>query len=177
MVSLELLNHCQRCDKLGGDHVAPRGSHRSGIVVIVANPTVTDKEANTLMTGIKGEVLEFMFDEAGIDFNDVYVTSVIKCAAFNGYLNKQFPKQEATTCMQIWLKLELAKSNPKILVLVGKEVWDFIAPQFSKQATHGTQAATPNRKILFVDHPMHYCDRVEAYTVVGKTLKEMYADC
>lgn len=109
---------CTLCAHLGEHHVKPRGSTSAKVFIICQAPDNRDVKEQRLLSGPSGELLSLMLDFAEIDEEEIYLTSALKCHTPN---NRNGTRPEIRTCYDTWLKQELIKVNPPIILTLGKD--------------------------------------------------------
>lgn len=159
MLSFELLKNCSVCAKLGEHHKEPTGPISSSIMLLVTAPVAAAVE----------DPINFLLDEAGIDSESVYQTTLIKCEC-----RTEITQEYVTNCVDRWLKLELRQCNPSVLVVFGELVFKVITKGKYGDFKHGKIVDTGSRKILCIMHPMYaVTGKLEEFMQAAKPLKEL----
>lgn len=173
-LNLLQLTQCTKCVALGSDHVPANGDPSSPVMLIGFSPGIQDVEARLPFQGPKGDAIDYFLDEAGLSREQVYMTTVLKCALPRG---KKAAPEELANCYSSWLMHELKALDPKIVVLIGKDTCEAMT-KGKIPFGHGLVTKTEKRAYLTVGSPVFYINRgdIETFVDAGKKLKELYAE-
>ena len=139
MATLEQLHddiqRCSRCPLRAGatQSVPGLGCRRAKYMVIGRGPGREEDETGVPFVGLAGNRLNKLFQVAGIDTNDCYITNLVKCRPPN---NREPRKGEISACLP-WLARELALVRPKTLIVLGAAPLARFSP-YSIAQMHGT---------------------------------------
>lgn len=86
---------------------------RTGIMVIVEQPTKSDDRKGQLLSGDAGRILYSAFKAAGIDLVDVWVVPAVRCGG-----GEEAKAKHAEFCRQ-YLFSDIQKLNPKVIIPLG----------------------------------------------------------
>jgi DNA polymerase len=90
-------------------------------------------------------------EAAGIDRQQVYITSCVKCRPPN---NRTPRKNELDVCQKAWLNEQIELVNPRIIVLLGRvAVQQLLQDPRSLRRTHGETVERDGRRYLLTYHP------------------------
>lgn len=91
------------------------GSPEASIVFVTEAPGYREDRAGQLLTGPAGDLFDEMLAEAGLDRDDVYLTSVVKCRP---PANRSPHPDEVEAC-EGYLFRQLAEIRPGVVVTLG----------------------------------------------------------
>lgn len=120
------MNGCLRCDlgfqkNINGCCVS-RGSFNTSKMIIGEAPGKEEDAQGKPFTGPAGELLDHIWDAAGLSTNDWYITNVVKCrpVAEKGSGRENLtPKSTQIERCQPFLDEEIGLLKPKIIVAIG----------------------------------------------------------
>jgi DNA polymerase len=134
------------------------------------SPGATEVEQGAPFVGPSGELLDWMLDQAGLNRSQVYITNALKCRPPG---NRAGHIEELAMCNKTWLRKELKKVAPSLVVLVGKDAWKSVT-KGNIPFEHGKVTKTKKRKYLTIYHPGYYLRRgdIEGFVNVGNILRK-----
>lgn len=91
------------------------GKLPNDVMVVGEAPGRHEDEEGIPFVGRVGELLEELFERAGLDLNDAYITNAVRCRPPD---NRTPRKSEITACRP-WMNKERAKSKAKFVLLLG----------------------------------------------------------
>ncbi len=114
----EQVQNCRRCERSVSRRqgLPGRGNTRPRLMIISLAPDETDDACGQLLSGDAGELLGKMLKAIELDINEVFITSLLKCAAPDRHSVKP---AEITAC-SLYLKEQLAQLQPQILFVMGE---------------------------------------------------------
>ena len=170
-LDLSALLQCTNCITLRSQDVQPSGNQHADIMFILHAPTHREYEEQNLMVGPIGELLELVLDEAGLQREDVYITSIVKCHPPG---NRDSHPEESSNCANTWLKKELSTINPKIVVILGAQAHEVIVKgKFPYEHLYVNKGA--KRIYVTSHHPGHFlrANKIDQFIKLGSLLKQL----
>lgn len=170
-VTMVKLKDCTKCPTLGKNHVPPSGPPTADIMIVGQSPGEQEVAAGRPFVGPSGELLTYMLDSAGLDMDEVYITNALKCHPPG---NRPGSQDELETCFDTWLKGELIASNPKFVIILGKDAY-YSVTRGKIPFSHGGIHKTKKRTIITLYHPSYFLRRgdIETFVSFGKELKQL----
>lgn len=115
---------CQRCPLWEGatQTVFGSGPEDAAVVLVGEQPGDVEDRAGEPFVGPAGQLLRKAIDEAGLDFERVYLTNVVKHFKWTPRGKRrihQKPNRVEIAACRLWLELELARLKPRVLVALG----------------------------------------------------------
>lgn len=123
----------------------PVGNIKGKLMIILSHPTFSDLENQELLSGdYRGEV-NAACAAAGISITELYVTTVVK----HGIGKKPKPTGEQIEACSHWLKYEIEKVKPTLIMSLGAEVFKWLMQTNMKQSDYlGEIIDSPFGKVL-----------------------------
>lgn len=140
-------------------------------MIVGASPHKVDVECGHPFAGPSGELLSLMIDQAELDRQDCYITSILKCRP---PANRPGLAGELSNCWQMWLRKELRLVKPKIVVVLGKEAYNTIIKERGG-FEHGRKILSKKGRTFLVGyHPAHFLRKGDPSTFVslGSDIRE-----
>lgn len=106
-------------------NIAPVGNLNAKILIITDFPSQVDKMRGALFSDNRGDELRKMLAEAGIAWNECYITSLLKDIPFGGDVGniydfkKKKPKGDTIPRSIEALNKEISQCDPNIIILLG----------------------------------------------------------
>jgi uracil-DNA glycosylase len=155
MKLIELCKQAQNCMKCplheSKTHtVFGEGSGDAKIMLIGEAPGRNEDETGRPFIGSSGKLLSELIQGAGMDRQDMYITSIVKCRPEN---NRKPRKLEYTTCMDIYLKKQIELINPDIIGLLGNSAIYALTGESNIKQIHGNIYEVGGRKFMALFHP------------------------
>ncbi|MDA8227611.1 MAG: uracil-DNA glycosylase [Desulfitobacterium hafniense] len=167
---------CRRCG-LGETRksiVFGEGNLQADIMLIGEAPGEKEDESGQPFVGPAGRILNKVLEEAGINREDVYITSVVKCRPPKNRLPK---KEEVTACVP-YLEQQIKLINPKIIVCLGSlAAKTIIDPKLKITQARGQWLEKNGVKMIPTYHPasiFHDQEKLEAIREDFRRVKEAY---
>jgi len=109
---------CTKCDLFIGrkNVVVGEGDTRSNIMFIGEAPGRTEDTQGKPFQGQLGKHLDLYLAVAGLTRDDCYLTNVVKCRPINNAIPTW---NQSSVCSKLYLKDEMTKVMPKLIVLLG----------------------------------------------------------
>ena len=117
---VEDVKDCTLCPHLGNNYVASFGSDRARLFIIGSAPSANYLKYQNPFAGPAGELLGLLLESLDIEVEDIYYSPAVKCRTPNGRMCRP---AELETCYNTWLKREIVKTRPTVLLLLGKEAY------------------------------------------------------
>lgn len=163
-----ILAACQRC-ALRNERRQPMAGHGAlpaRLMVISPNPSPADDSAHTLFSGDVGLLLSNMLHAIGIQPNDVFYTSQVKCTP-NVSLHVQ---AEHIAACQPYLQQQLSWVQPHAVLLLGKA--------FSHMDKAALQHILRNIPYVIIPHPARLLRqptlKAQAWTLLQQLLPYLH---
>ncbi len=119
--------------------------------LIGEGPGAKEDRQGRPFVGPSGMLLVQLLKTAGLDRQDVYITSCVKCRPPN---NRTPRTIELDTCQENWLNRQLDLVNPKIVVLLGKvAISQVLKEEGNLVRLHGRVVQRDGRRYLMTYHP------------------------
>ncbi len=111
------LGDCDRCPlhKGRGSILFGRGAEDADLFIIGEYPNTADDAQGILFSGEDGELLNKMLNAIGLEMEQVYIASIVKCRTDG---KRQPAAKEISTCLP-FLMAQLAVVKPKIICAMG----------------------------------------------------------
>jgi len=109
------LEICQKYRFVEGE-----GPGDAKVMLIGQNPGKEEDKTGRPFVGRAGTYLNKVLKENGINRDEIYITSVVKCRT----PHNRKPTQEEIDTSLPYLLDQIEKINPKIIVLMGKVAWN-----------------------------------------------------
>ena len=138
---IEDVKECKLCPNLGKHHAAAVGYAKARVMVIGDHPATADEiESGMMFSSEWGEYITFICDQAEMDREEWYFTSLAKCRPHG---EGQVSDENVVTCMDRWLKKEIDIVRPEVILCCGKRVWHTLVPEAQEQVEEGKSSYAP----------------------------------
>ena len=129
MYSKKELQNCKLCElyKTRLNALVGEGDINANIMLIAQAPGELEDKANKMFIGPSGKMLDKLLQHAQISRDEIYMTNLIKC---NLPQNRRPKQREIKTCSK-YLDMEIAETNPKILVPLGYYATKYLFEKYS----------------------------------------------
>ena len=156
---------------LGRDHVPSFGNIRAEVMIIGQSPGKKEVERCEPFVGHSGALLDMMLENAELDREEVYIANVLKCHPPD---NRPGSDKEIYNCYNTWLKHEIAKLNPKLLILLGRDAFKALSIP-NKFWKHGQSFKSQKRRYLVSYHPAYFLRQndLESFVQVGAKVRQI----
>ncbi len=119
------------------------------VMLIGEAPGVTEDATGRPFVGRSGELLTAMLNEIGLNRNDVFITSVLKCRPPE---NRAPNQTEIDACLPYLLQ-QIEMINPRVIVLLGSTAVSAIIGPWSISNAHGRFVESSDRLYFITYHP------------------------
>ena len=145
----ERIRVCTLCDLCQGrTHAVPgEGPEDAQIMLIGEGPGAQEDLQGRPFVGASGQFMAETLAQAGIRRQDVFITNVVKCRPPG---NRDPLPEEMDTCTQVYLDLQIALIQPKMIVTLGRFSMGHFFPHASISRIHGQ----PQRVGEVIVYPM-----------------------
>ena len=116
-------NTCSECELRENTHCAPTLSARSKIFVVLTGPTKSDGQKKRIGGGNVLEYLNSAAQSSGGEFDDLYVTGLIKAVRGDTAVNVDIVR----ACSK-FLDREIEALNPPVIVALGRDAINHFVP-------------------------------------------------
>jgi uracil-DNA glycosylase family 4 len=147
----EKVKDCQRCDLYkSANHAVPgQGNPQAKVVFIGEAPGFYEDAQGLPFVGNAGKLLNRLLDKIGLSREDVFIGNIIKHRPPE---NRDPTVSEIAAC-NIWLEMQLAVINPKVIATLGRWSLGYFLPNAKISQAHGLLARSRGRTILPLYHP------------------------
>ena len=111
------LPECKSCLYYNNDFVPPSRNPRADVVFIGDSPWYEETQQGRVFAGAAGQTLNVIFECTGFDRKEVYLTNTVLCKPPK--LGQAHPKSVVELCTSLYLKRELERLRPKLVVPMG----------------------------------------------------------
>ena len=108
---------CRQCAYYEHEFVPSEGSLNAEVVFCGDSPWKTEVARNRPLIGPAGDVYNALLEEADLERRDVFTTNVVHCKPNN--LGEAYPPGVVELCTELFLKRELERIKPKLVVPMG----------------------------------------------------------
>lgn len=126
------------------------GPENADIMLVGEGPGEKEDETGRPFIGRSGKLLTDLIHQAGMDRQDIYITSIVKCRPEN---NRMPRKSEYETCIDLYLNRQIKLINPKIIGMLGNSAIYALTRQKSVTKIHGNVYEVDGRKYMALFHP------------------------
>jgi probable DNA metabolism protein len=156
------LDECRRCDlwQHATQAVGGEGPKRARIMLVGEQPGDQEDLAGKPFVGPAGQLLDRIFDEAGIDRRKVYLTNAVKHFKWEPRGKRRLhktPAQREIEACSYWLDQELAREQPEVIVALGSTALKAVlgTGQVTLKDTLGKPIRHGGRWVVTVYHPSY----------------------
>ncbi|MCK9243852.1 MAG: uracil-DNA glycosylase [Candidatus Marinimicrobia bacterium] len=155
------------------------------LMLIALSPGENENRENQMFIGPSGQILESLLDSAGIAWNSIYMTNLIKCMLPN---NRRPKMDEIETCSR-YLDEEITIITPEVLVPLGYYATRYIFKKYHADPPparedypkiYGKLIFQDDQKILPLPHPatlLHHPSFEEQTTKLYQKLSILSCNC
>src|SRR5437879_3196035 len=108
---------CKQCAYFHRPFVPSEGPLDAELVLCGDSPWINEGRAGRPFVGDAGQTLDLVLEETGIDRRDVFLTNVVRCQP--EALGQAHPSEVVELCTKLYLKKELERIKPKLIVPMG----------------------------------------------------------
>jgi len=114
----ETIQQCTKCQlyKTRKQALAGRGNLSAELMFVVLSPGISDDGSGVICGGEANVLFSKMLSAINIDINDVYLSSLLKCAV---PMNHTVSPKEIQSCNN-YLKQQIQLIQPKLLIVLGE---------------------------------------------------------
>jgi uracil-DNA glycosylase len=133
-------------------HAVPgEGPVPADVFLIGEAPGAKEDRQGRPFVGPSGMLLVRLLEVAGLNRQDAYITSCVKCRPPN---NRTPRANELSTCQANWLNPQLELVNPRIVVLLGKVAINQVLREAAGlRESHGQVVERDGRQYMMTYHP------------------------
>lgn len=125
------------------------GDKRAEIMIIGEAPGQREDASGVPFVGKSGQILDEVLEEVGLDRDDIYITNAVHCRPPD---NRTPSKAEIRSCKK-WLDYEIARVNPKYIVLLGNVPLQAVMGITGIKKQRGKPVEQDGRIIIPTFHP------------------------
>lgn len=127
------INGCRRCPlwERATQAVQGEGPWNARLVLVGEQPGDEEDLQGRPFVGPAGRLLDQLLEEAGIDRNSVYLTNAVKHFKWEPRGKRRLhksPSQREVAACEVWLRGELERLRPKVVVALGATALRALAP-------------------------------------------------
>jgi len=150
------MSNCDKCP-LNGDMVQGDGPHSAKVMLIGEAPGRVEVQVGAPFVGPSGREIDAVYlPLAGLRRRELYVDNVCACRPFSLKGDKKPPQSAIHYCLPR-LIANIAKVDPKVVILLGGTPVGALADGLSLKANHGLvferEIAGKLRKVVVMYHP------------------------
>ncbi len=149
----EMIRTCQLCP-LGKTRILAvpgEGPARPRVMLIGEAPGRNEDESGRPFFGAAGKRLDALLENAGLNRNDVFITSVVKCRPPN---NRVPTLEEATTCKTHYLEKQILLLQPVLIGLMGRTaIQHVLGEPIDLTRMHGQKIERKGQTYVILYHP------------------------
>ncbi len=148
----EDVRKCTACPLWKGTTLAVPGdgAKDAKIMVIGEAPGEEEDRCGLPFAGRAGKYLDQMFELAGLDRKQVFLTNVVK---HRPPQNRMPKTSEIKWCKELWLDKQIEIIKPKLIVLVGAVALKALTNETSVKKLHGKFIEKKAQKYFVTYHP------------------------
>lgn len=148
----ERIKICKLCrlHKYRKNAVPGEGSYNAEIMIIGEAPGEEEDKQGRPFVGKAGKVLNKMIEEIGLKREEIYITNVVKCRPPE---NREPMEDEASICIENYLKRQIELINPKIILLLGSVAAKHVLGAKNISQIRGKLMIKENRFFFATYHP------------------------
>lgn len=146
-----IIRQCRDCSlgELRTNAVPGVGSDQASVLFVGEAPGLKEDQQGVPFVGSAGNLLNTMLDRAGISRESVFITNTIKCRP----PNNRDPEQIEIDACKKYLRTQIVKLNPKVVVTLGRFALEYFFPGERISRVHGTPRQLGDRTYLPLYHP------------------------
>ncbi|MEK6904808.1 MAG: uracil-DNA glycosylase [Nanoarchaeota archaeon] len=170
----EEVRKCTACPLWKGTTLAVPGdgAKDAKIMVVGEAPGEEEDRCGSPFAGRAGKYLDKMFELAGVDRKQVFLTNVVK---HRPPQNRAPKTSEIKLCKELWLNKQIEILKPRLIILLGAVALKALTSETSVEKTHGKFIEKGTQKYFVTYHPsaaLRYPDCVKAMENDFKKLKQ-----
>lgn len=127
---------CALCRGAKTVRIEGRGKKESSVLIVTGKPSKEDDKSGSILSGSTGTYLKTLLRTAGINIDDCFFTSAIKC--FSDGDDKEAEKVAYHTCPEKWLFREIEIIKPKVIVALGNDAYQILTGKKSVDKDRGS---------------------------------------
>ena len=155
-MKLELIHKkiasCKKCElsKTRNLTVPGEGDPNSKLMFIGEAPGRKEDETGKPFHGAAGKILTQLLEHVGMERQDVFITSILKCRPPKNRLPK---KSEANLCINTHLIPQMDSIKPDVIVLMGLSAIKHVFDKVEIKKEHGRFRQKDGRNYFLTYHP------------------------
>jgi len=147
-----------------------RGNQSSNLMFVLLSPAVNDDNNNLLCSGEAGELFSKMLAAININIDDVYITSLLKCAV---PANHAVSAKEIQTC-ESHLQQQIQLMQPELLVVLGETAARYLLQQ--EQTIDDCRALNQSMTQQFASLPLFFSYSPEELLLQPENKRKAWTD-
>jgi len=164
------IRSCDRCPLHEGrtSAVPGEGACTAGVMLVGEAPGEKEDLGGRPFAGRSGEVLDKLLHQAGLEREQLFITSSVKCRPPK---NRDPHKRELETCRETWLLAQIEALRPRRIVLLGRvAVRCLLGGTEPLSALRGRELAVQGRPAMATMHPAAALRFPKAREALGQDL-------
>lgn len=150
--------------------IAGRGNQHGNLMFVLLSPTAGDDNNNLVCSGEAGELFSKMLAAININIDDVYITSLLKCAV---PANHAVSAQEIQSC-ESHLQQQIQQVQPELLVVLGETVARYLLQQ--EQTIDDCRAMNQSLTQQFASLPLFFSYSPEELLLQPENKRKAWTD-
>lgn len=170
----EEVRKCTACPLWKGTTLAVpgEGAKDAKIMVVGEAPGEEEDRCGLPFAGRAGKYLDKMFELAGLDRKQVFLTNVVK---HHPPQNRMPKASEIKLCKELWLNKQIELLKPKLIIILGAVALKALTNETSVEKLHGKFIEKGTQKYFVTYHPsaaLRYPELGKAMETDFKKLKQ-----
>lgn len=123
------IGRCKRCPlhRVRNNAVPGEGGFRKGVFFIGEAPGRMEDRTGRPFAGAAGKILDTLLGYAGLEREDVFITSILKCRP----PGNRDPSQGEVSACKGWLRRQMEVMKPRFVVPLGRHALFFLRREYS----------------------------------------------
>jgi len=146
------ISNCQKCRLWEGrtKAVPGEGAENARLFFIGEGPGREEDEIGRPFVGRSGKVLRATLKKYGIEPEDCFITSIVKCRPPN---NRAPKTDEVSMCTKLYLHKQIEAINPDLIILLGGSSANYFFPKVKIEDVRSNIIEHEGRKYFITYHP------------------------
>lgn len=150
--------------------IVGRGNQSANLMFVLLSPAANDDNNNLLCSGEAGELFSKMLAAININIDDVYITSLLKCAVPANHI---VSAQEIQSC-ESYLQQQIQQLQPELLVVLGETAARYLLQQ--EQTIDDCRALNQSMTQQFASLPLFFSYSPEELLLQPENKRKAWTD-